>query len=95
MAIDLTPAATSVGSGASSTAGSSAEGESGNESRTASKTNSSGRKSASSAPDAAGNKSLSDGMTREDELFRMKWGWAAFDAARSAALREANASGGK
>jgi hypothetical protein len=30
-----------------------------------------------------------DGFTREEELFRTKWGWAAFDAAQSAAAREA------
>lgn len=31
-----------------------------------------------------------EGMSLEDELFRMKWGWAAFDAARSQARREAS-----
>ena len=30
-----------------------------------------------------------NGFTREEELFRMKWGWAALDAARSEARREA------
>jgi hypothetical protein len=30
-----------------------------------------------------------DGLTTGDELFRMKWGWAAFDAARTEARREA------
>lgn len=29
-----------------------------------------------------------DGFSQEDELFRMKWGWTAYDAARSEARRE-------
>lgn len=31
--------------------------------------------------------SSNDGFTREEELFRMKWGWAAFDAARTEARK--------
>jgi hypothetical protein len=27
-------------------------------------------------------------MTREEVLFRMKWGWAAYDAAKTEARRE-------
>lgn len=33
---------------------------------------------------------IDDGLTYDDELFRMKWGWAAFDAARTEAKREAD-----
>lgn len=33
---------------------------------------------------------VDDGMTYEDELFRVKWGWAAWDAARTEAKREAD-----
>lgn len=35
------------------------------------------------------NKVQANGMTREDELFRMKWGWAAYDAAQREARKEA------
>lgn len=36
-----------------------------------------------------GDKVQATGMTREDELFRMKWGWAAYDAAQREARKEA------
>lgn len=43
--------------------------------------------SALSRSDAQGS-----GYTREEELFRMKWGWAAFDAARGEARKTAGNS---
>lgn len=58
--------------------------------------NSRANSSATSAPNAQAVSSTApadtqrgDGFTREEELFRTKWGWAAFDAAQSAAAREA------
>ncbi|MDD5351508.1 MAG: hypothetical protein PHQ12_14950 [Chthoniobacteraceae bacterium] len=44
---------------------------------------------AQSASAPGGTNRSSGGFTQEDLLFRMKWGWAAFDAARTAARKEA------
>ncbi len=49
--------------------------------------------SAASAPGSSTVDAGSSGFSKEDELFRMKWGWAAYDAARSEAQKEAGRDG--